>query len=244
MADGRVDVDGRRSGAILLQGGGEMQPACRGMDEQLLSLAPPGPVVVVLGAATPGPDHEHAASRARRWYTDVARRPVEVTPHPEVDLDACVRAVGEAAVVVLPGGSPARLLDGLTGDGGRLARALSEAHAGGAALSGASAGAMVLCARTVLPERRGGPGPAVTAGLGLVPGLAVVHDDGAREPVWRDPDDPVGPRWGLPEAGGALVVDDTVRAVGRGAPRLLLAGASQVLPREAVPLPDLLGGRA
>lgn len=226
------------AGAVLLQGGGEMQPACRAMDLELVREAPDGDVVVVLGAATPGADHARAASRARRYYADLVRRRVVVTPHPEVDLDECLQAVAEAGLVVLPGGSPSRLLDVLRADGGRLADALTGAHRSGVALSGASAGAMVLCERTVLPDRRTGATgePTVAVGLGLVPGLALVHDDGRDRRGWRDPDDLDGLRWGLPEAGGVLVHEGSVRAVGQGGPRVLLGGRSRALAHRSQPL--------
>lgn len=227
------------SGPLLLQGGAEMQPACREMDLQLVDLAPSGPLVVLLGAATPGPDHDRAAARAVRYHRDlVPRREVVVAPHPQDDLDGCLHALADAGVVVLPGGSPSRLHDGLVRDDGRLGTRLRQLHEQGVALSGSSAGAMVLCARTVLPDaspRR------VADGLGLLPGLAVVHDDGG-ERGWSDPDDVAGLRWGLPEAGGVLVHAGSARAVGHGRPRLLRRGRSHDLPREATPLGALTAG--
>lgn len=228
------------TGPLLLQGGAEMQPPCRDMDAELLDLAPEGDVVVVLGAATPGSDHDRAAARSRRYYDPLTSRVVVVAPHPQVDLDGCVAVVAAAGVVVLPGGSPSRLHEGLDAEDGRLGGLLLQLHQDGVALSGSSAGAMVLCARTVLPERRRVAGPDVVDGLGLLPGLAMVHDDGGGS-GWSDPDDPDGPRWGLPEAGGVLLVDDALRAVGQGSPRLLLDGAEQALARSPRPLVTLLG---
>ncbi len=228
------------TGPLLLQGGAEMQPACREMDLELLDLAPDGDVVVVLGAATPGADHDRATGRARRYYGALTSRAVVVAPHPQVDLDGCLAAVAAAGAVVLPGGSPSRLHEGLHEQDGRLGGLLLQLHQDGVALSGSSAGAMVLCDRTVLPERRRVAGPAVADGLGLLPGLAMVHDDGG-DRGWSDPDDPDGPRWGLPEAGGVLLVDDALRAVGQGSPRLLLDGAEHAIGRSPRPLVALLG---
>lgn len=226
------------TGPLLLQGGAETQPPCREMDLQLLDLAPVGAVVVVLGAATPGSDHDRAAGRARRYYSGLTDRTVVVAPHPEVDPDGCLVAVAEAGTVVLPGGSPSRLHACLHADDARLGGLLLQLHQDGVALSGSSAGAMVLCGRTVLPERRRVGGPAVVDGLGLLPGLAMVHDDGGDG--WSDPDDPAGPRWGLPEAGGVLLQDGAVRAVGQGTPRLLLDGDERVVGPDPRPLGDLL----
>lgn len=228
------------TGPVLLQGGAEMQPPCREMDAELLGAATAGDVVVVLGAATPGADHDRAAGRAMRYYAALTVRAVLVAPHPQVDLEGCLAAVAEAGVVVLPGGSPSRLHEVLAAEDARLAATLLALHQDGAALSGSSAGAMVLCARTVLPEHRRVGGPEVVDGLGLLPGLAMVHDDGG-DGGWWDPDDPDGPRWGLPEAGGVLLHDGTVRAVGEGSPRLLLDGVERVLDAVPQPLADLLG---
>jgi len=230
---------------VLLQGGAEMQPPCREMDAALLEAAPAGDVVVVLGAATPGADHDRAAGRARRYYGALTARAVLVAPHPQADLEGCLVAVADAGAVVLPGGSPSRLHEALTVEDGRLAATLLALHQDGVALSGSSAGAMVLCSRTVLPERRRVGGPEVVDGLGLLPGLALVHDDGG-DAGWWDPDDPDGPRWGLPEAGGVLLHGGTVRAVGEGSSRLLLDGVERVLDAVPRPLVELLGavGRA
>jgi len=228
---------GATGGAVLLQGGAEMRPACREMDLELVGLAPPGPVVVLLGAATPGSDFRRSVDRAIRYHVDLLPgRDVRAAPHPQDDLDGCVEAVSQAAVVVLPGGSPSRLHDGLVRDGGRLGAALLRLHRAGAALSGSSAGAMVLCARTLLPdseERR------VVSGLDLLPGLAMVHDHGG-DRGWHDPDDVDGVRWGLPEAGGLLLERGLLRGVGEGSARLLRDGASTPLPRTATPLGQVL----
>lgn len=230
------------AGALLLQGGGEMQPACRDMDGALVASAPPGRLVVLLGAAAPGADHERSADRALRYHRGlVPDRDVSVAPHPLEDLDGCLAALAGAGVVVLPGGSPSRLHEGLARDGGRLGDRLRQLHADGVAVSGSSAGAMVLCARTVLPDaspRR------VVDGLALLPGLALVHDDGS-DRGWSDPDDADGPRWGLPEAGGVLVKAGpdgvTAQSVGHGRPRLLLRGSSHDVPHDPTPVAELLG---
>lgn len=218
-------------GPLLLQGGGEMQPPCREMDAGLLEgVDEHGVVVVLLGAASPGDDWARTAERAWRYYEGIAGlRQIDVAPHPEDDLDACVLAVAAASLLVIPGGSPSRLLRSLTADGGRLGGMVAGLHRDGVAVSGSSAGAMVLCARTVLPDQRSGGSPAVADGLGLVPGLALVHDDGVGDRGWRDPADPDGLRWGLPEHGGVLIQDGAARAVGRGQVRLLAGDRRSVV---------------
>ena len=80
-------------------------------------------------------------------------------------------------MVVLTGGSPRRLRDALVATG--LDERIRDRHAAGALVMGSSAGAMVACATTLLPQWRGNPqsGP----GIGLVPGHVVVpHYDGKR----------------------------------------------------------------
>lgn len=232
MSEPEPQDEGPSPGPLLLQGGGEMQPACREMDAELIEgVDEHGVVVVLLGAASPGADHARTAERARTYYESLAGlRQVCVAPHPEDDLDACVLAVAAASLLVIPGGSPSRLLRALRADGGRLGDMVSGLHRDGVPVSGSSAGAMVLCARTVLPDRRAAGSPVVTDGLGLVPGLALVHDDGVGDRGWRDPTDPDGLRWGLPEHGGVLVRDGAARAVGRGQVRLLVGDRRSVVP--------------
>ncbi len=193
------------SGLVCLQGGAEFDPACVDMDTEVLSRSPDGPIVVLAGAAAPGREHEMATRHALVYYADLGDRPVIGAPDARSDLAGTISALDGAGVVVLPGGSPRRLLDVLAGAVGETLRRL---HGTGASLSGASAGAMVLCTHTVVP------GSGVTDGLGFVPGIAIPHFDGSN---WWDidaPDDIV--RWGLPECGGILATDETVEPIGSG----------------------------
>ena len=239
---GAAVTDEQDAGPVLLQGGAEMQPACRDMDSALLDLVDDlGIVVVLLGAAGPGDDYARTAARAWDYYEPlVGDRTLHVAPHPEDDLDSCVLAVSAASLLVIPGGSPARLLQGLRAGRGRLADTITRMNEAGVAVSGASAGAMVLCERTVLPEHRGAGSLVVADGLGLVPGLALAHDDGVGDRGWQDPDRPDGLRWGLPEAGGVLLHGGRVRAVGRGQVRVLAGDRRAVVGARPVRLEDLL----
>lgn len=214
-------------GPVCLQGGAEFGAACRDMDAQVLALTRPGPVVVVPAAAEDEQAYARAGRNARRWFLRLGADQVAVAPDPTDDPGAAADVIAHAALVVLPGGSPSRLLDALSGPAGD---ALREQHAAGATLWGASAGAMVLCEWTVLPDRD----RAVVAGLGIVPGLALPHWSGDQR-FRRDL--PAGtPRWGLPECGGVLLVDDTVQAIGAGDPAVLVDDEVRVLPRHAAPL--------
>ncbi len=87
------------------------------------------------------------------------------------DEAGALAALRRARLLVLPGGSPSRLLAALqdTAVGELVATLLAD----GGVVSGSSAGAMVLCDWTVLPDRRGPQGTVVERGLGLVPDLLV-----------------------------------------------------------------------
>ena len=203
---------------ICLQGGAEFGSRCVEMDKELLDRAPAGDVVVLAGAAAPGREFAIASRNAQSYYARLTDRHVFAAEDPRFDSSSFVSAVRSAAMVVLPGGSPKRLLDVLAGD---VFGALLEVHTRGGTISGASAGAMVLCAYTVLP------GVGVTEGLGLVPGVAIPHFDGSN---WWNVDLPKDvPRWGLPECGGIVFRSGSVTAIGAaGAQRLDPAGASSV----------------
>jgi len=216
-------------GAICLQGGNEFAADCREMDTRVLQLAGPGCVAVIAGAARPGSDYSGASERARRHYAALGSD-VVVVPDPRESVSAAVDAMADAvSVIILPGGSPTSLRAVLFGP---VLTRLLEMHATGAAISGASAGAMVLCSRMVCPGR---PGPEVQSvdivdGLGLVRGLALPHWTPGSDRGWPVPDDL--DLWGLPECGGVVLIDGTAYAVGRGEPALRRDGKWQPIPRE------------
>lgn len=220
------------SGTICLQGGAEFGRSCRDMDREVVTSAPVGPLVVLAGAAAPGRDHDTAGRNAVRYYAQWVGDEVVAAPDPRVDLDACLEALHTAAMIVLPGGSPRRLLEVLDGPVGEAVR---ERYAAGATLSGASAGAMVLCEHTVVPDGGG----AVVEGMGLAPGLALPHFTGEDRWSERLPDDLL--RWGLPECGGVLLREGEVRAVGAGDPVALDGRGRREIGRGWSPLAALLG---
>lgn len=195
---------------ICLQGGAEFGNRCVEMDGELLERSPVGDVVVLAGAAARGREYEIASDNAVRYYSRLTDRSVVAAEDPRIDPGAFVEATRSAAMVVLPGGSPKRLLEVLVGD---VLDALVGVSTGGGTISGASAGAMVLCAYTAVP------GAGVTDGLDLVPGVAIPHFDGTN---WWNLDLPADiPRWGLPECGGVVFRSGSVTAIGSaGAQRL------------------------
>lgn len=216
-------------GLVCLQGGAEFGEACRSMDAEVLARTPIGPVVVVPAAADGAEAYARAGRNAARWFGRLGADEVGVAPDPLEDPSGAAAHLEQAALVALPGGSPSRLLAALDGPVGHVLR---DRHAAGATLWGASAGAMVLCRHLVLPDRGG----EVVSGLGVVPGLALPHWSGTQR---FELDLPAGtPRWGLPECGGVVVVDGTVRAVGAGEPVVLVDDRADVVARdEAMPLP-------
>jgi hypothetical protein len=163
-------------------------------------------VVVVPFAAAAGRERQVAAANARRWYEGLGAGDVEIVLG---EADAFAGDLGPADLVVLPGGSPHRLLEGLMPS----AQALREAVDRGAAVSGSSAGAMVLCRWTVLP----GGAPRVVPALGLVPvDLVLPHyREDAGGSAWLGVARGVVPAGGLvlglPERSGVVVRADGTR---------------------------------
>lgn len=224
--------------AVCLQGGGEFSPGCRAMDQQLLRHVD-GPVVVTALAAEPGRQYAVAVRNGVSHFRACGASDVQGAPDVREDSAGALRALREARLVVLPGGSPSRLLTALRTSpvGALLGQLLDD----GGSVMGASAGAMVLGSWTVLPDRRGpGGAVAVQPGLGIVPGVAVVPhwSGGSSRGDWLralaavpDPLRVVG----LPEESGLLWSDGQAVAVGRAPTHLV--GEDRDLP-VGEPLPS------
>lgn len=212
---------------ICLQGGAEFTAPCRDMDAALLAATgATGPVVVVALAGAPGREYEQASRNGVSHFIDLGADAV-AAPDARTDPGGALAAVAAAGLVVLPGGSPARLLGALAITG--MGAAIIGHVAAGRAVMGSSAGAMALCDYSVLP----GPSASVAAGLGLVPGCLVIpHYRGSSD--WE----PLVPEGvtvlGLPECSGLFVEDRTATAVGV-APSTV--GGSLVPVGESVALP-------
>lgn len=207
------------TGLVCLQGGGEFSAACQGMDAELLGRAP-GTVAVLALAAPPGPEHDRAATNGVNHFRRLGAEAFVVPDprQPGARAADAAEALEGAGLVVLPGGSPSRLLRGLVETG--LDEVLRAHLRAGRAVMGASAGAMVLGSWTVLPEE----GPALAAGLGLADGIVVV-------PHWRGARDDwlavigEGLVLGLPEESGVLVEEGRITAVGARDVRLIRESA-------------------
>ena len=187
---------------VCLQGGNELTSACRPMDEMLLEQAVEGPVVVVPLASKPGSDYARTSANAVKYFRGLGAA-VIAAPDARKDRDAALTAVESAGLIVLTGGSPRTLRDALDATG--VGAAVQARLAGGVPVMGSSAGAMVACTTTLLPQWRGNPNTG--AGLGLVSGYVVVpHFDGGRS-AWVNAALSVAERGvlGIPECSGVFV---------------------------------------
>jgi peptidase E len=215
-----------RRGVVCLQGGNELTPACRQMDNDLLTRAPQGPVVVLPVASHPGSDYSRTADNAARYLTELGAN-VAVPGDPRRDPAPALALVGEAGMIVLTGGSPRRLRDGLVETG--LDGAIRTASRRGALVMGASAGAMVACTTTLLPQWRGNPESG--AGIGLVDGYVVVpHFDGKRSAWVREALANAPAVVGIPECSGVIVDGGELTAVGVAPSTLITTSGQMELP--------------
>lgn len=204
---------------VCLQGGNELMPESREMDVALLAMAGPGPVVVVPLASTPGSDYARTGAHATEYFTDLGAD-VVVAPDARKDAAAAARAVDAAGYVVLTGGSPRTLRDALVETG--LGEHIRTAAERGVLVMGSSAGAMVACHTTLLPQWRGNP--QVGPGLGLIDGYVVVpHFDGRRT-AWVRAGLTAAPAvLGIPENSGVLVEGARLTAMGVSPSTLITA---------------------
>ena len=214
---------GAVTGLVCLQGGAEFGPDCREMDAELLRRAA-GPVVVTALAGAVGREYRTAGDNGRRHFRALGAADVVVAPDVADDPDAALEVLRRARLLVLPGGSPSRLLDALRTTGVDVV--LTDLLADGGVVSGSSAGAMVLGGWTVLPDR---PGPAVERGLGVVPEVLVLpHWSGEGRAGWLRAVEAAVPAGvevlGVPEQSGVLVEGSAVTAVGSAATSLLRSG--------------------
>ena len=209
-----------------MQGGAEFGPECGPMDAALLRRAD-GPVVVTALAGTPGRDYRTATDNGVRHFRSLGAAEVVAAPDAREDLAGALAALRRARLLVLPGGSPSRLLEALRATG--VDQVLSALLDDGGVVCGSSAGAMVLGGWTVLPDRRSAAGPVVEPGLGVLPQVVVVpHWSGSGRADWLAAVEAAVPPdvmvLGIPEQSGVVVADGTLSAVGRAGTSELRTG--------------------
>ena len=219
-------TDSAQLAVVCLQGGNELTVPCREMDSQLLTRAPHGPVVVLPLASRRGSDYSRTADHAARYLSELGAD-VAVPDDPRQNAAPALAMVGGAAMIVLTGGSPRRLRDGLVDTG--LDAAIHVASRRGALVMGASAGAMVACTTTLLPQWRGNPESG--AGIGLVDGYVVVpHFDGKRSAWVREALANAPAVLGIPECSGVIVEGSELTAVGVAPSTLITTSGQTELP--------------
>lgn len=213
---------------VCLQGGDEFGPDCGEMDREMLGGPSAGDGILLLpAAAAPGREYRLAGENGLRYFAGLGLA-ARISPDPREEPARAAAAVTSAGALMLPGGSPARLLAALSP---ALTEAVRDLVAAGRPVVGASAGAMVLGALTWLPaEQRWQPG------LGVVPGVAV-------RPHWRGGNLGAPPPGvallGIPEQSGVEIGDATWRSVGRTTSAVAEAGGQWELPRQSRPRPEL-----
>lgn len=154
-------------GPLAFVGGDEWSDGCE-FDAELLR-ASGGSHVLVLPTASAFERPERKVMVAAEWFDRLGAQ-VEglmVLSRDDAQDEGAAEAVRRARFVYLSGGSALHLRSVLKGS--KVFDALRQAWEGGAVVAGSSAGGMVLTDPMVDP--RGG---ALTVGLGLVSGLAVV----------------------------------------------------------------------
>ncbi len=203
------------------------------MDAELVGRCP-GPVVISALAGAPGQEYRTANGNGVAHFRAAGAADVVAAPDVRVDRAAGLEVLSTARLLVLPGGSPSRLLIALQST--PVGQVVADLLAAGGLVMGSSAGAMVLCAWTVLPDRRGPDGPAVVPGLGVVPDLVVVPhwNGGSSRADWVRAVQATVPAGtcvlGIPEESGVLVEPTgptggrTVTALGQSATRSVLDG--------------------
>jgi cyanophycinase len=161
------------SGVLALVGGAEFQSGNEAQDRILVDAAGGRPAYVVCAAVRLQP--ERAAATARGWFAALGADMRELVVHSRSDaaLPSTVEAARGAGLAYLAGGDPGRTVQLLAGTA--VWDAIVAAWRGGTALAGSSAGAMALCAWTLVRDRWPGHDTrrALDA-LAIVPGCAVL----------------------------------------------------------------------
>jgi cyanophycinase len=162
------------AGLLALVGGDEFNPGNEDQDRLLAGAAGRGPAYVIPTAAARG-GPEQAVAHATRWFGDLGLQLQELPVLKRTDANS--KALADQAraggFFYLVGGDPGHVAQVLRES--RVWSAIFEAWQDGAVLAGSSAGAMALCAQSLI--RRAWPNRferRPTDALGVVPDAAVL----------------------------------------------------------------------
>ncbi len=159
------------TGWLALHGGGEFQRGSEIGDRRLVVAAGGADARVIVVPAAAAREHpELAAQHGVQWFKQIGARAeaAMVVDARSANDSAIVATLETGTLIYLPGGDPVLLVETLRGS--PAWQAIVKAHERGAALGGASAGAMAF-GRQMWNPRTGG----LIAGLGLVPIVTLPH---------------------------------------------------------------------
>ena len=197
-------------GPIALVGSGEYLPVMADIEGALIAGRAPRYVQLATAAAPEGDEslaRWHRLGREQAERLGVEQVIVDVRDRADADDPAHAAAIEGAGLVYLSGGNPAYLAETLRDTA--VWRAIVDAHAGGAALAGCSAGAMALSDWAPRMRELNAVEPT---GLGLVPHVRVIpHFD--RMLSWV-PDVLRNALLRLPEGSTLLGIDEDTALVG------------------------------
>ena len=162
-------------GPLALVGGDEFRPGCEELDRAVLDAAGADkPVVLVLPTASANQGPQMAAANGVRYFSELgAEAAALMVLEPEHANDGgLISAVESAQAVYIAGGDPMHLLAVLKGS--LLLDKLIDANRRGMAITGSSAGAMVMAAWMRYRDW--------TLALGLVPNVTVLPHHERSEP--------------------------------------------------------------
>ncbi|HET9781361.1 MAG TPA: Type 1 glutamine amidotransferase-like domain-containing protein [Candidatus Dormibacteraeota bacterium] len=207
-------------GVLVLNGGDEFHPGNDEQDRILASAVGGGPAYVVpTAAARQGP--EQAVATATKWFQKFGLMLEELPVLKRADANSKVLAevARRGGFFYLVGGDPGLVAQVLAGS--RVWAAMFDAWIQGAALAGSSAGAMALCAHTLIratwPDRTQ---RRPHAALGVVPETAVLPHYDTFGHKWIESAQrglPGVTLLGIDERTAAVWRDDRWTAAGRGA---------------------------
>jgi cyanophycinase len=220
-------------GLVALVGGDEFKPGNEEQDRMLVSATSRGPAYVVpTAAARQGP--EEAVEHATRWFGSlgIELHELRVLKAADANSKELASQAGDGGMFYLVGGDPGLVAQVLRES--RVWRAMAEAWEDGAALAGSSAGAMALCAHSLIratwPNRYN---RRPTDALALVPDTAVLpHFDtfGHRWIESAQRELPGVTLLGIDERSAAVWKDGHWRAAGPGKVTVIDSAGTRTFP--------------